>query len=221
MSVKYEDAIYLEEARGEVRIEDFGYNSEGEWVKKYGCSIPVSYLSTMIEQLKEMGQDLSDKNFYLVKPSVIRNSNLECRENWSDGCEVLYEAAKQVMDNNVDSIKKVMTKPDLANESSKRWAEVIMMSKSDSEVKQVVSEYDDYVAEIDAVAETVQKIRKFMNYFNLELDIKEDAENMDKFSSRYDKLMEKYPMLEEVGGYWMDEDTKQNCANYIDLVESK
>jgi len=221
MSVKYEDAYYIEESRGEVRIEEFGFDSEGEWVQKYGTMLPVSYVSTMIEELIEMGYDLSDKNFYLVKPSVIRNSKLKERENWSDGCRILHDAAEQAMNDNLDDIRKVLTKPELADEASERWAEVVRMSKSDSEVKHVVSEYDDHVAEIEAVKGKVGKIRKFMHTFDLKVDVVEQAKTMDRFTKRYDKLMTKYPMLEEVGGYWMDEDTKQNCADYIDLVESK
>ena len=218
MSVKYEDAFYLEEARGEVRIE--GDRQVGEYDEGYGCSLQIHSVSKMIETLTRMGSDLSDKNFYLVKPSVIRNSGLAHRDNWSDGCPVLRDATEEVMNDNLDNIRKVITKPELGRDASSRYAEVIRMTKSDSEIKQLVSEYDACVEEVDAVKHDVAAIRTLMSYFELKVDTDEAAKKMDRFEGSYDKLMERYPMFNEMSSYYMDEDTKQNCANYIDLVEN-
>jgi hypothetical protein len=208
MSVKYEDAFYLQESRGDVRIEG----------DECGAYLQIHQVSTMIETLTRMGSDLSDKNFYLVKPSVIRNSRLSERDNWNAGSSVLRDATEQVMNDNLDNIRKVITKPDLGHEVSSKWAGVIRMTKSDSEIKELVSEYDACVEEIDAVKHDVSALRTLMRHFDLNVDIDEDKR--DRFEDSYDKLMERYPMLNEVSSYYMDEDTKQNCANYIDLVEN-
>ena len=214
MSVKYEDALYIEESRQNV---NFHSNSESG-----GRHWSIYEVSNVIEFLTKKGYDLSDKNFYLVKPSVIRNSKLSERDNWGRGDYLIASLVKEVMNDSLDNLHKVFNRYRLADASDSKYDKVLELTKTNSEAKQIVAEYNEYVAEIDEIKEDTNKLNSLIDSTpGLEWDRPEQPEDHNsRFAKRFEKAMEKYPMLNEVSGYWWDEDTRQNCANYIDLVEN-
>jgi len=213
MSVKYEDAFYIEESRESVNFHGNESSCGRHW--------SIYEVSNAIEFLTKVGYDLSDKNFYLVKPSVIRNSKLAERDNWSRGDYLIASLVEDVMNDNLDNLNKVYNRYHLADASDSKWAEVLELTKTDNEAKKIVVEYNEYMAEIDEIKEDMSKLNGLIHDSGLKWDRPDPAEDHNsRFVERFDEAMEKYPMLDEVGGHWMDSDTKQNCADYIDLVEN-
>jgi hypothetical protein len=214
MSVKYEDAFYIEESRGVAYFHSNESSGATSWF--------IGDVSRLIRFLSKMGYDLSDKNFYLVKPSVVRNSKLSERDNWNRGDYFLSSIVEEAMNDNLDKLSKVYNRYDLADASDSKWGDVLELTKTDSEAKQIVVEYNEYMAVIEGIKEDMHQLHSFISDCpGLKWDRPDQPADHDtRFVKRFDKAMEKYPMLDEVGGYWMDADTKQNCADYIDLVEN-
>jgi hypothetical protein len=208
MSVKYEDAYYIEESRGVVQFD--------------GKSVWINSVEKIINTLSALGYDMEKYNFYLVKPSVIRNSKLANRDNWGSGDELLTGLLEQAKEEHHDNITKVINRYKVSATSSD-WREVLSSTKSNSEAKQILAEFDLYMEEIDSIRATIENLQECFRLCpsmdRVKSEQPEDAET--RFASRFDKAMEKYPMLENVRSYYMETSVQQNCADYIDLVESK
>jgi hypothetical protein len=212
MSVKYEDAHYFEESRGDVTFAG-GYCGQGS-------------LSEAISTLDSLGYDLSEYTFYLVKPSVIVNRNLEERDNWTKGDAVIVEAIRQVKNENFDNLIKVENQHELSNNNGGRWREVFALTETDCEAKKIMCEYDEYMEEINVMKTEMRTLRRLIMLCNsVEKEYYEareklpDVDENEKFAVRFDKEIEKYPMLEHVRGWYLEQDQKIDCAKYIDLVE--
>ena len=214
MSVKYENAHYFEESRGSVTIDG-----------KY-CDQGV--LSDTISTLENLGYDLSEYTFYLVKPSVIVNRKLEERDNWTKGDAVIVDAIRQVKNENFDNLIKVENQHKLsAATDGRKWREVLALTETDCEAKKIMNEYDEYMEEINVMKTEMRTLRRLImlcnsvekEYYEAREKLPEVDEN-EKFAVRFDKEIEKYPMLEHVRGWYLEQDAKLDCAKYIDLVEN-
>jgi len=208
MSVKYEDAYYIEESRGVVQFD--------------GKRVWVQNIEKIINTLSALGYDMEKYNFYLVKPSVIRNGKLDNRDNWGSGGELLTGLLEQAKEEHHNNITKVINRYKISA-TNDDWREVLDSTKSNSEAKQILAEFDLYMEEINAIKETIKDLQECFRFCpNLERVGSEQPEDAEtRFASRFDKAMEKYPMLENVRSYYMETSVQQNCADYIDLVESK
>ena len=209
MSVKYENAHYFEESRGDVH---FG-----------GTYWGITALADAIKILDSMGYDLSEHAFYLIKPSVATNRNLGSRENWTLGHKVIQDAVSKAREDHLDNIIRVYTQYDLTNENNGKFRDVLGMTKTDNKAKSIMAEYDEYVEEIKVIESEMRTLQRLIDRCpsveKCEWETVEDED--EKFAIPFDKEFEKYPMLEHAsGGYWMDGDKKEDCAKYIDLVEN-
>ena len=212
MSVKYEDAHYFEESRGEVIIDG-----------KHWSQHDVVEAMTVLENL---GHDLSDKNFYLVKPSVVVNRNLANRNNWTKGDTVFIEAIRQCKDEHFDNLVKIINRQQLSADDNGKWKKAVELAKTDCKVKSIVDEYDSYAEEIKLIDDSLNPLVRLIGkcyivseeYYraigNLSLPDKNE-----KFARPFDKEFEKYPMLGHINSWYLDEDACLDCAKYIDLVE--
>ena len=209
MSVKYENAHYFEESRGDVR---FG-----------GTYWGITALADAIKILDSMGYDLSEHAFYLIKPSVATNRNLGSRDNWTLGHKVIEDAIRKAREDHLDNIVKVATQYDLSNENNGKYRDVLGMTKTDNKAKSIMAEYDEYVEEIKVIESEMRTLQRLIDRCPSveEIEYEMVTDEDEKFAIPFDKEFEKYPMLNHAnGGYWMDGDKKEDCAKYIDLVEN-
>ena len=212
MSVKYENAHYFEESRGSVTIDG-----------KY-CDQGV--LSETISTLENLGCDLSGHTFYLIKPSVIVNRKLEERDNWTKGDAIIVDAIRKTKDDNFDNLIKVANQHKLSENHGDKWREALALTESDCEAKKIMDEYDEQMEEINGIKTEICSLRRLIKFCrSVDLEYYEavtklpDFNNLEKFAIRFDKELEKYPMLALVNVWHMSEDTNLDCAKYIDLVE--
>ena len=209
MSVKYENAHYFEESRGDV------YFGGTYWM--------VSQLVDTIKTLAHHGYDLSEYSFYLIKPSVATNRNLGSRDDWTLGHKVIEDAIRNAREDHLDNIVKVVTQYDLSNENNGKYRDVLGMTKTDNKAKSIMAEYDEYVEEIKVIEAEMRTLQRLIDRCPSveDIDYEMVTDEDEKFAIPFDKEFEKYPMLKHAsGGYWMDSDKQEDCAKYIDLVEN-
>ena len=209
MSVKYENAHYFEESRGDVRFGSTWWS--------------VHQLADAIKILDSMGYDLSEHAFYLIKPSVATNRNLGSRDNWTLGHKVIEDAIRKAREDHLDNIVKVATQYDLSNENNGKYSDVLGMTKTANKAKSIMAEYDEYVEEIKVIESEMRTLQRLIDRCPSveEIEYEMVTDEDEKFAIPFDKEFEKYPMLNHAnGGYWMDGDKKEDCAKYIDLVEN-
>ena len=211
MSVKYEDAHYFEESRGEVIIAGQHWSQHD-----------VVSAMTVLENL---GHDLSDKNFYLIKPSVVVNRNLANRDNWTKGDTIFIEAIRQCKDENFDNLVKIINRQKLSANSNGRWKKSVELTKTDCKVKRIIDEYDLYAEEIKMIEDSLNPLVRLIRKCYIVSEEYDRAigklalpDKHEKFAIPFDKEFEKYPMLEHIRG-WIMADEYLDCAKYIDLIE--
>lgn len=208
MSVKYENAHYFTESKGEVSI---GYTS-----------ISISDLEHTLSWIHEhYNDDVTDMTFYIVKPSIVKNRKLDERGNWRDGSMILNKVFADAVEKNRENIIKVHTRYNLSNHRNEKWTNVLEMTKTNSKAKQIVSDYNEYKDSIDKMSGDMHMIQNMarmlsgvepVNFSNVKT-------NSDKFSKEFDEEMKKYPMLKVVSSIWSDTD-RQLVADYIDSIEN-
>jgi len=208
MSVKYENAHYFTESKGEVSI---GYTS-----------ISISDLVHMLTWIHEhYNDDVTDMTFYIVKPSIVKNRKLDERGNWRDGSMILNKVFADAIEKNRENIIKVHTRFNLSNHRNEKWTSVLEMTKTNSKAKQIVSDYNEYKGSIDKMSGDMHMIQNMarmlngvepVNFSNVKI-------NSDKFSKEFDEEMKKYPMLKVVNSIWSETD-RQLVADYIDGIEN-
>ena len=207
MSVKYENAHYFTESKGSVEIDSH--------------EVDVSFLENVLEYVCKNHSDMvEDATFYIVKPSVVKNRKLDERGNWTRGVNVLEKVFDHATKTNKQNIINVNRMVPLSNERYDRWKDIIMMT-SNSEVKNIINEYNEYCSNINNIATEMNMIYIMSKMLpNVEKvsfnDVKIDD---NKFASKFDKEMKKYPMLRLLSIPWNDTDRKL-VADYIDTIES-
>jgi len=208
MSVKYENAHYFTEAKGDVKI---GYSDiTEEYLRGVLCFIHDKY--------PEM---IGDATFYMIKPSVVKNRKLNERSNWSDGCRMLEKIFSTAVEQNYDNIIKVHSRYALSHQRNDRWTDVLKMTQTNGRAKQIMEEYNEYTSAIDNIGSDMYTIQTMaqklhnvqpVNFSNVKI-------NNDKFANEFDKEMKKYPLLKVISSVWSDTDRKL-VAEYIDSVEN-
>jgi hypothetical protein len=207
MSVKYENAHYFTESKGSVEIDSH--------------EVDVSFLENVLEYVcKNHSNMVEDATFYIVKPSVVKNRKLDERGNWTRGVNVLEKVFDHATKTNKQNIINVNRRVPLSNERYDRWKDIITMT-SNSEVKNIINEYNEYCSNINNIATEMNMIYSMSKMLpNVEKvsfnDVKIDD---NKFASKFDKEMKKYPMLRLLSIPWNDTDRKL-VADYIDTIES-
>ena len=205
MSVKFENAHYFAESKGDVSI---GYKSVDE-----------NYLANAIAFAYEKYPDMiGDATFYLVKPSVIKNRKLDERHNWFSGDAILTNVFNTAVEANRNNIKDVFRSVPLSIHNIK-WVDTLKMTQTDNLAKKVYFEHKEYSSKIEAMANDMRIIHDFSKIFP-GVDSVNLGENKPdhRFSKQFDSEMNKYPVLRLLGHVWNDTDRKV-VADYIDSIE--
>lgn len=208
MSVKYENAYYFSETKGDITL---GYNDTDTYS-----------LQSMLSMAHEHCDDLiGDAKFYLVKPFVIKNRKLEERDNWYDGVDLLTKIVSKLVDDNRDLITHVHSRHQLSNHRNEKWAEVLQKTTTNNRAKQIVLEYNEYSEKLKKVSDNMTTIHNFAKKLpNVEAINFNNTKN-DKFANEFDKEMKKYPMLKVINHHIWNESDKNIIAEYIDSIENQ
>lgn len=207
MSVKYENAYYFSESKGNVTV-----NSR---------SIDIHSIEQTLAYIYEnYSDDIDGMSFYAVKPSVIKNRKLEERDNWKNATQIVCDIMSRVVSENKEDIINAYRRIGLSNEANQKWAEVFAMTQTDNEVKRIINEYNEYTAKIQKSMNAMRTIQSIAESFNVKaIDFSNIQLNDDSFAKRFDKEIKKYPMLKLSSCPWRDTD-KKIVADYIDAVEN-
>jgi hypothetical protein len=208
MSVKYENAHYFIEAKDEVKI---GYSD-----------VDANYLAQVLSWVHQHYNDVvGDATFYMVKPSVAKNRNLNERSNWTNGCNLLNEVFADAVEKHRDDIVSVYSRCPLSNHRNDRWLDVIKMTKTNNRVKQIAEEYNEYTSKIDSIASDMHIIQTMAQKLNNVTPVNFSNINTfkEKFANEFDNEMKKYTMLKVASSIWSDGDRKI-VADYIDGIEN-
>lgn len=206
MSVNYENANYFLVSKDEVST------SSGE--------ISTSYLEDIISLvLEHSDEDLSDINFYLVKPFVANNRKLDERGNWHDGNKTLQYLINKIIDNNKDKIEIRRNYIRMNNVYSDRIIEGVRNTKSDNAAKNVLHAYDEYMKQKE-INNGLNYLYKASSYFDCETINRLD-EKKHNFDEQFNDAMKKYPMLKICLIPYYDKDYTHLVSDYIDLIEQQ
>lgn len=207
MSVKYENAYYITESKDKVTLQ--------------GSTVELSTIEQALVFAHEYyADDVDGMTFYAVKPSVVKNRNLANRENWNDAIPVIKTIVKNAVEKHKQDIINSCRRVNLSKCNNSRWSEVFELTKTDNEVKRIVSEYNEYVSKRDENRSSLLTVKNLGNIFNVgSIDLSNVKIDDDRFSNRFDNEMNKYPMLKLCSVPWRDED-KKIIADYIDNVEN-
>ena len=93
------------------------------------------------------------------------------------------------------------------------------MTKNPSVVKNVISEYNEYVSRLDNICEKVEVIRQMASSFRFTFPGRDSNCVDDRFVSRFDKEMSKYKMLQVIRNVPYSDEDRQIIADYIDSIE--
>lgn len=177
MSVKYEDAHYIAESRGNIWLDGKCY-THGK-------------LEIFLRELEELGLSI-DGDIYTIKPSQIETSGLANRKNWTALEGVIKEFVAKVKLDNIDNFSKAYSNVD------KQCRGILEGLKNFSTVSEFTEILDSMEAAINEREVALVVVKKFNNttYFKRYLEYAYDPIESWKFSPRVKKLVEKYyPML--------------------------
>jgi hypothetical protein len=206
MSVNYENANYFLVSKDEVST------SSGE--------IDTSYLENIISLvLEHSDEDLSDINFYLVKPFVANNRKLDERGNWHDGNKTLQYLINKIIDKNKDKIEIRRNYIRMNNVYSDRIIEGVRNTKSDNAAKNVLHAYDEYMKQKE-VNNGLNYLYEASSHFDCETINRLD-EKKHNFDEQFNEAMNKYPMLKVCHIPYYDSDNTHLVSDYIDLIEQR
>ena len=210
ISVKEEDAYYIEESRGTVylRFEDY-YTSMG-----------VETLSARLKTIADHADSILGYKIFLVKPSVAKNKRLSERDGWHNGSKLIVRYMNEIIEENYEMLNKHRNKPELSEErSGRRLAKAVELTTTDNDLKKIHAEWKEYCADIVENEYVCDQLFRFEHWATTEIPA--HGENTS-FSDRYDKALESYPMLShcDTGWYTLEDEQAQDFANYIDLIEN-
>jgi hypothetical protein len=209
MSVKYENAYYFTESKGKVNVSSASYPV-----------VEIYYLEKILSYIHDNHNDeVEGKRFYIVKPSIAKNRKLDERSNWHLGYEFVRKILTDIIAENHQDIYDVMNRQTLSNQFSTRWVEVINMTKNPSVVKNVVSEYNEYVSHLDNICEKVEVIKQMANSFRFAFPGRDSNFEDNRFAPRFDKEMSKYKVLQVIRNVPYSDEDRQIMADYIDSIE--
>jgi hypothetical protein len=213
MSVKYENAHYFRESKGETTI---GHHS-----------VSLNYIANVLTYMhKNYSEEIDGITFYAVKPSVIKNRKLDERSNWSDAITVLRNVFSNAVDKHKQDIidsKHILQLSGLRND---RFIEALKLCKVENESKKIVQEYNEYEKRLCKIKQDMDLINHMSNIIPMCNHVNFSGITFDttKFSSKFDKSITKYPMLSVISnvmGYGsIRHSDAQKIADYIDTVEN-
>jgi hypothetical protein len=204
MSVNYENANYFLVSKDDVST--------------HGGEISTSHIENIISLvLQYSNEDLSDMNFYLVKPFVANNRKLDERHNWYDGNKTLQNLINKIIENNEDKIDLRRNYIRMNSVYSDRIIEGVRNTKSDNNAKNILNSYDEYVKQKE-INNGLNYLYGASSYFDCK-EIKNISDKKYNFDEQFNKAMEKYPMLKVCHIPYYDGDSSQVVSDYIDLIE--
>ena len=210
ISVKEEDAYYIEESRGEVYLK----------FEDYHRSIQIPILETRLRTIAQHADSINDYKIFLVKPSVAKNKKLSERDGWHNGSKLIVRYINELIEENYEILNKHRNKPEISKErSGQRIAKAVELTATDNDLKKIHAEWKEHCADITENEHTCEQLFKLEHWATTEVP---KYEENNSFSDRYDKALESYPMIShsDIGWYGLDDDQAQDFANYIDLIQN-
>jgi len=206
MSVNYENAHYFLVSKDEVST--------------LGGEISISYIENIISLVFQYSdEDLSDINFYLVKPFVANNRKLNERNNWNKGCKTLQHLINKIIDNNKDNIEIRRNYIRINNIYSDRIIEGVRKTKSDNMAKNILNAYDEYIKEKES-NNGLNYLYEASSYFDCS-EINCITDKKRNFDEQFNNAMNKYPMLKICNVSYYDNENVHLVSDYIDLIEQQ
>ena len=201
MSVKYEDAIYIEEARGKIDIGN--------------RNVSMSQFEQLLVALLDLGCDFGG-TFYTVKPSDVYNKNLNSRANWKSGKTVIKELVQELVDDKKEDYELYRGRVRFNEEQE---AKAFFKDFSSCEVSNLLDEYDAYVEEMEGHKKNLASLDSVLSiYGNYGFDFvpRSDLDN-GYFDDKYQDIIErKYPSL-SVFSPWESEIASQYIKDMNEL----
>jgi hypothetical protein len=211
MSVKYENAYYFAESKGEITI---GHRT-----------VTIDFMQNALGYMhKNYPNEIDGMTFYAVKPSVIKNRKLDERDNWNDASRVVHNIFTKAFEENEKDVMNCQYHYSLSDKRYDKFKHVFAETQTDNEAKKIVTEYNEYAERISKIRHEMDIIRIFANIFILSSNSKNYQFDKSKFSKRFDAAVSKYPMLKVLAnhGYYggiSNEDTKI-MVEYVDSIEN-
>lgn len=208
MSVKYENAHYFVESKGEVTLGS--------------RSVDINYIENMIKLLsKKYPNEFDGVTFYAVKPSVAKNRDLANRSNWFDAVNILRDVINMAIEDHKQDIIDCSHYCRLSEENNHRFVDIFKKTKTNNEVKQIIAEYNEYEKRIHSIKSEIDSIHAFSKYIPMAKTVSFSGLNIktDVFSKRFDAAIKKYPMLKLISGWTMNPAHEKIVSEYIDTIE--
>jgi hypothetical protein len=178
MSVKFEDAHYIAESRGNIYLDGRCY-THGK-------------LEMFLQELEKLGLVI-DGDIYTIKPSQIQTSGLAVRKNWTALEDVIKEFIAKVKLDNVDNFSKAYSNVD---KQCRGILEGLKNFSSIQEFTDILASMEKAIAEHDTALIVVHKFNS-TTYFKRYLEYNYGCIEEWKFSPKVKRLVEKYyPMLD-------------------------
>jgi len=210
ISVKEEDAYYIEESRGTVYLQ----------FEDYSTSLAKETLAMRLKIIADHADSIIEHKIFLVKPSVARNKRLSERDGWHNGSKLIVRYMNELIEENYEMLNKHRNKPEISTErSGRRIAKAVELTTTDNDLKKIHAEWKEYCADIVKNEHVCDQLFRFEHWATTEVP-KHEEDN--SFSDRYDKALESYPMIShcDTGWYALEDGQAQDFANYIDLIEN-
>jgi hypothetical protein len=184
MSVKYEDAIYLEESRGKINI--------------CGNVVSIYKANEIISSLIKLGFD-PEGTIYTAKPSVIEGQKLAERKNWRAGNDLIKESFEEIFKDKKDDYLLVENECYFNKYS---FAHKAFKDQND-EVYLLVKEYEDYKEMIDKARLSIKGMVDLVDSFAFSFSVSDYTGKYknNHFNNTYDRLTRKYSILEKINYY--------------------
>ena len=210
ISVKEEDAYYLEESRGTVHFSFEGYNR----------TLGVGQLESRLKTIAKHADSITDYKIFLVKPSVARNKRLGERDGWRNGSKLIVRYVNELMTEKRELLTKFRNRPEISEDRPNRnLGKALKLTTTNGDLKKIFKEWEQYCADVDNAEDELLRILRLENWATTE---KIEQEENTYFSDRFDKALQSYPMIGHASIGWsiLDDAMAQDIANYIDLVEN-
>jgi hypothetical protein len=135
------------------------------------------------------------------------------------GYEFVRKILTDIISYNNQDIYDIMNRQSLSRNFTTRWVEIINMTKNPSAVKNIISEYNEYVSRLDNICEKVEVIRQMASSFRFTFPGRDSNFVDDRFAPRFDKEMSKYKILQVIRNVPYSDEDRQIIADYIDSIE--
>jgi hypothetical protein len=213
MSVKYENAHYFSESKGNVTL---GYKD-----------IAISYIANALTFMhKHYPDDVDGMTFYAIKPSVIKSRKISERSNWSDAVGIMHTVFNKAVNQYKQDIIDCNTRCSLSDSRNEKFANAFAATKTDNEAKRIVKEYNEYEKRRSSIKHEMDLVYSISRTIPGcdEVDFSKIKLDNNKFSKRFDNAVKKYPMLSVIAnmGYYggIGQCDVKIVADYIDTIES-